>query len=94
MVKISAVIITFNEERNISRCIQSLVDVVDEIIVVDSFSKDKTEEICLANNVQFIQREWKGYSETKNFANSSRINFSGDFMDNFSKFFLTLFRKF
>ena len=74
MVKISAVIITFNEERNISRCIQSLVDVVDEIIVVDSFSKDKTEEICLANNVQFIQREWNGYSETKNFANSQAKN--------------------
>ena len=74
MVKISAVIITFNEERNISRCIQSLADVVDEIIVVDSFSKDKTEEICLANNVQFIQREWKGYSETKNFANSKASN--------------------
>ena len=39
MVKISAVIITYNEERNIGRCINSLVDVADEIVVVDSFSK-------------------------------------------------------
>lgn len=40
MLKLSAVIITFNEERNIERCLQSLVDVVDEIVVADSFSND------------------------------------------------------
>ena len=44
--KLSAVIITFNEERNIQRCIESLLPVADEIIVVDSFSTDRTEEIC------------------------------------------------
>jgi len=74
MVKISAVIITFNEEKNIERCILSLQNTVDEIIVVDSFSKDKTEEICKILNVRFIQTEWKGYSETKNFANSLAEN--------------------
>ena len=45
-VNISAVIIAFNEEKNIERCILSLKNVVDEIVVVDSFSKDKTKEIC------------------------------------------------
>ena len=45
-VKISAVIITFNEEKNIERCLVSLADIVDEIVVVDSFSTDKTKEIC------------------------------------------------
>lgn len=70
MQKVSAVIITFNEERNIQRCLDSLVDVVDEIVVVDSYSTDRTKAICQASNVVFIQREWKGYSATKNFAHT------------------------
>ncbi|MCH2224557.1 MAG: glycosyltransferase family 2 protein [Crocinitomicaceae bacterium] len=69
-MKISATIITLNEERNIERCIRSLQSVVDEIIVLDSNSTDKTEEICNRLGVRFIQREWEGYSATKNYANS------------------------
>ena len=46
-VKISVVIITLNEERNIGRCLDSVVEIADEILIVDSFSKDKTEKICL-----------------------------------------------
>ena len=42
MISISAVIITFNEERNIARCIESIKEVVDDIVVVDSYSKDRT----------------------------------------------------
>lgn len=69
-IKISAVIITFNEEKNIQKCIDSVKDVVDEIIVVDSFSSDKTEEICKKNNdVKFLQHEWKGYGQQKNWGN-------------------------
>lgn len=67
---ISAVIITFNEERNIQRCIDSLRDVADEIIVIDSFSTDKTKSICEQNKVTFIQTDWKGYSATKNFGHT------------------------
>ena len=70
MAMISAVIITLNEERNIGRCIDSLDGVADEVIVVDSFSTDKTGEICHDRGVQFIQKEWEGYSGTKNHANS------------------------
>ncbi len=40
MTKISAVIITFNEEKNIGRCLESLNGIVDEIVIVDSFSTD------------------------------------------------------
>jgi glycosyltransferase involved in cell wall biosynthesis len=70
MSAITAVIITLNEERNIQRCLDSIVAVVDEIIVVDSFSTDKTAEICSKYpNLQFIQRPWEGYSATKNFGN-------------------------
>ncbi|ETW99318.1 MAG: hypothetical protein ETSY1_15440 [Candidatus Entotheonella factor] len=67
---LSAVIITLNEERNIGRAIDSLREVVEEIIVVDSFSKDNTQEICQSKGVRFMQREWEGYAATKNFANT------------------------
>ncbi len=70
MSKLSAVIITFNEENNIARCLDSIVNVVDEIIIIDSLSTDRTEAICSNYNVKFIKREWEGYSATKNFANS------------------------
>jgi glycosyltransferase involved in cell wall biosynthesis len=66
---ISAVIITFNEERNIERCIRSLDGVVEEVIVLDSFSKDRTVELIEVLGAKVIQREWKGYSNAKNFAN-------------------------
>ena len=68
MEKISATIITYNEENNIGRCIKSLQGVADEIIVVDSFSKDKTKEICLKYNVQLFERKFTDYSDQKNFA--------------------------
>src|SRR6478672_12171113 len=65
---ISAVIITFNEEKNIGRCLDSLRDVADEILVIDSFSTDKTEEICRSRNVYVIKHAFDGYIEQKNFA--------------------------
>ncbi|TFH27074.1 MAG: glycosyltransferase [Bacteroidia bacterium] len=68
-VRISAVIITFNEERNIERCLKSLLGVADEVLVVDSYSTDRTEEICRKYNVHFIKHRFLGYSEQKNWAN-------------------------
>jgi len=68
MINLSAIIITFNEERNIQRCFDSLRGVADEIIVVDSFSTDRTEEICHANNVRFIKHKFEGHIEQKNYA--------------------------
>ena len=65
---ISAVIITLNEERNIERCLRSLNGVVDEIVVIDSFSKDRTEEICRKYNARFIQQSFLGHIQQKNFA--------------------------
>ncbi len=67
-MKISAVIITYNEEKKIGRCLQSLKEVADEIVVVDSFSTDKTEEICEQYGVKFIRQKFLGYVEQKNFA--------------------------
>ncbi len=69
-MRISAAIITLNEERNIERCILSLQGVADEIIVLDSFSTDRTEEICRKHGVRFEQRSWQGYAASKNYLNS------------------------
>ncbi len=70
MSTLAVVIITKNEERNIERCLNSIATLADEIIVLDAFSTDQTEAICKRFPVTFIQREWKGYSAAKNFANS------------------------
>src|SRR3989304_5001040 len=69
MPPLSIVIITKNEERNIGRCLKSVKDIADDIVVVDSFSEDATEEICKSYHVNFIKHQWEGYSATKNFAN-------------------------
>ncbi len=68
MIKLSVVIITYNEEINITRCIESVIDVADEILVVDSFSNDKTKDICKKYNVSFIENAFEGHIEQKNFA--------------------------
>jgi glycosyltransferase involved in cell wall biosynthesis len=70
MLKLSVVIITHNEERNIGRCLESVKVIADDIVVIDSLSTDKTEEICKLYDVNFISQAWLGYSETKNFGNA------------------------
>jgi glycosyltransferase involved in cell wall biosynthesis len=68
MPKISAVIITYNEELYIEKCLASLNGVADEIIVVDSFSTDSTEDICKKYNVRFIKHPFEGFMDQKNYA--------------------------
>ena len=68
MTPVSAVIITFNEEKNIERCLISLKNIADEIVVVDSFSTDGTERICRNYEARFIQHAFEGHIEQKNFA--------------------------
>lgn len=68
MKNISAILITKNEEKNIRGCIESLKDVVAEIVVVDSGSKDRTLEIAREYTDKIFQTEWKGFGSVKNFA--------------------------
>lgn len=68
MQKITAVVITFNEEKKIGKCLASLEGIADEIIVLDSFSTDATSEICKKHGVQFYQQQWLGYGQQKNAA--------------------------
>ncbi len=67
-IQLSVVIITFNEERNIARCLDSVKVFADDIVVVDSFSKDRTEAICLEKGVRFVQHTFEGHIEQKNWA--------------------------
>ncbi|MCK9235108.1 MAG: glycosyltransferase, partial [Acholeplasmataceae bacterium] len=61
MKKLSVVIITLNEEKHLRRCLDSVQDLADEILVVDSFSTDQTENICREYGVGFIQHPFEGY---------------------------------
>ena len=67
-VKISVVIITFNEEKNITRCIESVKDIADEILVVDSFSTDDTKKIATSLGARFIEHAFEGHIQQKNWA--------------------------
>ena len=74
MKGISAVIITKNEADRISRCISSVINIVDEVIVIDSGSEDKTIEIAKSLGASVISTEWKGFGSTKNYGNSVSKN--------------------
>jgi glycosyltransferase involved in cell wall biosynthesis len=66
-VRLAAIVITRNEEKNIERCLKS-VAFCDEIIVVDSESQDKTRELAARFTTRVYERKWQGYSDQKNYA--------------------------
>ncbi len=68
MIKISAVIITHNEEQNIARCIQSVQGIADEIVVVDSFSDDKTAQVAESFGARVVYHTFKDFGDQKTFA--------------------------
>lgn len=70
MPKISATILTFNEERRIEACLKSLADIADEIIVVDSFSTDSTVDICRRHGCRVVQRRLLGFGAQRQYATS------------------------
>jgi glycosyltransferase involved in cell wall biosynthesis len=67
MNNISVIIITYNEEENIRECLEG-VKWADEIIIVDSFSTDKTLQICKDYTDRIFQRKWEGFGFQKQFA--------------------------
>lgn len=66
-VHLSAFIICMNQERTIRRCLES-ISWVDEIVVVDSGSTDRTLDICEEYGARIIKRDWPGHREQKQFA--------------------------
>jgi glycosyltransferase involved in cell wall biosynthesis len=68
MNRVSACLITLNEEENLPRALSSLAGIADEIVVVDSGSTDRTEEIARQHGAAFFSRTWTNYADQKNFA--------------------------
>jgi glycosyltransferase involved in cell wall biosynthesis len=70
MNRLSACIITLNEERNLPRLLESLRGIADEIVVVDSGSTDRTGEIAREHGARFELHKWTHYAEQKNHASA------------------------
>lgn len=73
-IKLSVVIITYNEERNIAACIDAILPIADEVVVVDSFSTDKTCEIAQAKGARIVLHRFESYGAQKNFATAQAHN--------------------
>lgn len=65
-MRLSVGIITYNEENRIGRTLDSIKEIADEIIIVDSESKDKTVEIAKSKGAKVFVEKWKGYGLQKN----------------------------
>ena len=65
---ISGIVITYNEEEKIARCVQSLQRVCDEILIIDSFSSDSTVETCRRLGARVQRRKFTNHIDQKNFA--------------------------
>ena len=70
MDTLSVVLITYNEEKHIGKCLDSIMSVADEIVIVDSFSKDATMDICNKYPTKIIQNKFQDFSSQRNFAMS------------------------
>jgi glycosyltransferase involved in cell wall biosynthesis len=67
MAKVSAIVIVYNEEKNIRRCLESL-SWADEMVVVDSYSQDRTKEVASLFTDKIFDVKWEGFGKKKEFA--------------------------
>lgn len=74
---LSVVIITLNEEANLSRTLGSVAGLADEIVVLDSGSTDRTSDVADSFHAKFFVEPWKGFSAQKN---SALAKASGDWI--------------
>lgn len=79
---ITAIVLTYNEEKNIRKCLASIHGKVDQVIVVDSYSTDTTKEIIAEfEGVELVQHEFINYSEQRNWA-FKNLTIRNDFIFN------------
>lgn len=71
MNNLCIIILTFNEELNIKKCLGSIKNLADEIIIIDSFSTDNTKSICENYKVKFVQNKFVNQAEQFNWALSN-----------------------
>lgn len=62
MNSVTAIILTFNEEQHIERCLHSLEGLVERVCVIDSYSTDRTVEIAKSLGAEVVQNPWKNYA--------------------------------
>ena len=74
MHKLSVYMITFNEENRLEKTLQAASRVADEIIIIDSGSRDKTGEIARRYGAKFYYHDWHSYAAQKNYAQSKCAN--------------------
>jgi len=78
MNRLSACLITFNEEHNLPRVLGSLQGIADEIMVVDCGSKDRTQEIAQERGAKVITHAWTNFAEQKNIAAAAASSAQAD----------------
>lgn len=77
MAKLTVCIITLNEETDLANCLETIKDIADEIVIVDSGSTDKTVEVAYRFQAKVYSRKFDNYANQKNFASSKA---SGDWI--------------
>lgn len=68
MTKLQVLVTTYNEERNLGACLASVSGWTSSVLVVDSFSRDDTEQVAAEAGVEFVQREYRSPADQKNWA--------------------------
>lgn len=68
MLSLSAIILTYNEEKHLERCLKSVSKICQDVIVVDSYSTDKTIDISQNHKVNFYQNKWINHTNQLNWA--------------------------
>ena len=74
MNRITALIITLNEERHIGACVEAVMGMCDEVLVIDSWSTDRTKEIAESKGARVIENAFKGFGSQKNFGTTVAAN--------------------
>ena len=75
MADLTTIILTYNEEKNIKQCIESIQKIVKRIVVVDSFSTDQTVEIAKSLGAEVYQNKWENYAKQYQYGiNIANIN--------------------
>ena len=74
MTKITALIITLNEERHIGACVEAVSGLCDEVLIIDSWSTDRTKVIAEAKGARVVENAFKGFGPQKNFGTQLAIH--------------------
>ena len=78
-IMLSIIILTYNDEDNLPKLFDSIKNFSDDIHIIDSYSSDKTKELCIEHNFNFIQRKFINQAEQINWG-LDNLNFKYDWV--------------